>query len=163
MPISFLRTEIIAEKQLIGRNRTMSLAANTTPELWRGFMQQRATLPPPVGGVLYSLQIYPADYFTDFRLERPFKKWAALEATAKFGLVAGFEKLTLPGGLYAVFLHQGPASDGPATFRYIFGTWLPSSGYALDDRPHFEVLGAKYKNEGPDSEEEIWVPIRPSA
>ena len=160
---SFLRTETIAEKQLIGHRRTMSLAANTTSELWQGFMQQRATLPPPVGGVRYSLQIYPADYFADFRPERPFEKWAALEPIATPGLVAGFEKLTLPGGLYAVFLHQGPASEGPATFRYIFGAWLPASGYALDDRPHFEVLGSKYKNEEPDSEEEIWIPIRPSA
>jgi len=30
----------------------------------------------------------------------------------------------------------------------------------LDDRPHFEVLGDKYKNADPDSEEEIWIPIR---
>jgi len=161
MPPLFLRTELIAEKQLIGHRRTMSLAANTTPELWRGFMQQRVTLPPPVGGVLYSLQVYPADYFTTFRPERTFEKWAALEATATSDLVIGFEKLTLPGGLYAVFLHKGPASDGPATFRYIFGTWLPNFGYVLDDRPHFEVLGAKYQNEVPDSEEEIWIPIKP--
>ena len=163
MSTSFLRTETIAEKQLIGHRRTMSLAANTTPELWREFMQQRATLPAPIGGVLYSLQIYPAAYFADFHPERPFEKWATLEAIEISDLVAGFEKLALPGGLYAVFLHQGPASEGPATFRYIFGTWLPASGYTLDDRPHFEVLGAKYKNEGPDSEEEIWIPIRPSA
>ena len=163
MPPLFLRTETIAEKQLIGHHRTMSLAANTTPELWRGFMQQRATLPPPAGGVRYSLQVYPADYFADFRPERAFEKWAALEAPATPDIVAGFETFTLPGGLYAVFLHRGPASEGPATFRYIFGTWLPSSGYVLDDRPHFEALGAKYQNEAPDSEEEIWIPIRPVA
>lgn len=39
---------------------------------------------------------------------------------------------------------------------YIFATWLPSSAYVLDNRPHFEVLGAKYKSNDPGSEEEIW-------
>jgi AraC family transcriptional regulator len=67
----------------------------------------------------------------------------------------------LPAGLYAVFLHRGPASEGQRTFQYIMGTWLPASGYELDSRPHFELLGEKYKNDLPDSEEEIWIPIKP--
>lgn len=46
-------------------------------------------------------------------------------------------------------------------FQYIFGTWLPASGYYLDNRPHFEILGHKYKNNDPDSEEEIWIPVKP--
>jgi AraC family transcriptional regulator len=37
---------------------------------------------------------------------------------------------------------------------------LPNSAYALDDRAHFEVLGEKYKNNDPSSEEEIWIPIK---
>lgn len=39
-------------------------------------------------------------------------------------------------------------------------TWLPASDYNLDNRPHFEVLGEKYKNNDPTSEEEIWIPIK---
>jgi hypothetical protein len=27
--------------------------------------------------------------------------------------------------------------------------------------PHFEVLGDKYKNNDPSSEEEVWIPIKP--
>lgn len=52
------------------------------------------------------------------------------------------------------------AGGGVGTFGYIFGTWLPNSGYIMDDRPHFEILGAKYKNNDPESEEEIWIPIK---
>ena len=58
------------------------------------------------------------------------------------------------------FLHRGPASEGMKTYQYIFQTWLPVSGYRLDDRPHFAVMGEKYKKEDPDSEEEIWVPVK---
>jgi AraC family transcriptional regulator len=71
------------------------------------------------------------------------------------------ESFTLTGGLYAVFIHKGAASTGPKTFRYIFETRLPNSKYSIDNRPHFEILGEKYKNEDPDSEEEVWIPIKP--
>ena len=63
--------------------------------------------------------------------------------------------------VYAVFVHKGAAGSGPEIFRYIFGKWLPESGYLPDKRPHFEILGEKYKNEDPDSEEEIWIPVKP--
>jgi len=38
---------------------------------------------------------------------------------------------------------------------YIFSDWLPKSDYELDEKPHFEILGEKYKNDDPNSEEEI--------
>jgi AraC family transcriptional regulator len=70
------------------------------------------------------------------------------------------EKFILPAGAYAVFLHKGGPATGQQTFQYIFGTWFPQSEYRLDDRPHFEILGEKYSNTSPDSEEEIWIPVR---
>ncbi len=69
------------------------------------------------------------------------------------------EVCNLPGGLYAVFFYKGLNTD-LTIFNYIFTKWLPASEYILDDRPHFEIMGAKYKNNDPGSEEEIWVPIK---
>jgi AraC family transcriptional regulator len=63
-------------------------------------------------------------------------------------------------GLYAIFLHKGPASQGLKTYNYIFLNWLPESGYVLDDRPHFAIMGPKYLHEDPASEEEIWIPVK---
>lgn len=71
----------------------------------------------------------------------------------------GMEPFELPGGLYAVFDYKGSSSD-PRIFQYIFSEWLPNSEYQLDNRPHFEVLGEKYKNNDPESKEEIWIPVR---
>ncbi len=71
------------------------------------------------------------------------------------------ETYTLVRGLYAVFDYKGLHTD-TKIFYYIFETWLPKSNdYCLDDRPHFEILGAKYKNNDPNSEEQIWIPVRP--
>jgi len=72
----------------------------------------------------------------------------------------GLESFVSYPGLYAVFLHHGPASEVSKTYQYIFGTWLPQSDYLIDDRPHFAIMGEKYKSDSPDSEEELWIPVK---
>jgi AraC family transcriptional regulator len=155
------RIETIGEKKLTGKRIKMSLTENRTGELWRSFMLERNNIAGTVGTDLYSMQIYPASYFQHFNPQNEFEKWAAIEVTGSEAVPAGFESIILPAGLYAVFPHKGSGDTGAETFRYIFGTWLPSSDYVPDDRPHFELLGAKYKNNDPDSEEEFWIPVRP--
>jgi AraC family transcriptional regulator len=66
------------------------------------------------------------------------------------------ETFSLEGGLYAVFHYKGSALESAPFFQNIFAEWLPD----LDNRPHFEVLGKKYKNNDPNSEETIWIPIK---
>ena len=110
---------------------------------------------------LFSMQVYDQlPDFKNFNPHRSFEKWAAAEVADFDTIPDGMESYVLTGGLYAVFLYKGRASEGSQTFRYIFGTWLPDSDYELDHREHFEILDERYKNEQPDSEEEIWIPIR---
>lgn len=154
------RIETLPEKKLIGKRLKMTLADNKTGELWRNFMPRRKEI-KNITSDLISMQVYdPMLDFKDFNLNTPFEKWAAMEVAGFDTIPAEMEPFTLVGGLYAVFLHKGPASAGAKTFQYIFGTWLPSSQYLLDNRPHFELLGAKYKNDDPDSEEEFWIPVK---
>lgn len=143
-------------KTLAGKQQRMSLVHNQTGLLWQRFMPQRTQL-AAVNNLLYSLQVYNADYFTAFNPANEFTKWALAEVNDVTNLPAGFESFHLPGGLYAVFDHKG---SGTEIFQQIFSQWLPQSEYELDDRPHFEVLGEKYKNNSADSEEEIWIPVK---
>lgn len=143
-------------KTLAGKQQRMSLVHNKTGLLWQSFMQQRTQL-AAVNNLLYSLQVYNADYFNAFNSANEFTKWALAEVSDATNLPEGFESFHLPGGLYAVFDHKG---SGTEIFQQIFSQWLPQSGYELDDRPHFEVLGEKYKNNSADSEEEIWIPVK---
>ena len=108
---------------------------------------------------LYSMQIYSPTHFQNFSPDNEFEKWAAVEVSSFDSIPPDMESYTLVGGLYAVFLHKGSSTD-TRTFQYIFGTWLPTSDFVLDNRPHFELLGEKYKNNDPTSEEEIWIPVR---
>lgn len=155
------RIEMLKEKKLVGRRMEMSLVNNKTGELWRSFMPRRKEISNRVSEELLSMQVYDHNAGgSPFHPGTVFTKWAAAEVSAFSNIPEAMETYILEGGLYAVFLHKGAASTGPATFRYIFETWLPQSAYALDQRPHFEILGDKYKNDDPDSEEEIWIPVR---
>lgn len=148
----------LQEKKLVGKHLKMSMVQNRTRELWGMFMTNVKDLRVPLTTDKISLQVYPKNYFDGFDPTLEFEKWATLEVVDFNHVPEGWDTFVLKGGMYAVFDHQG-ADDG--IFEYIYATWLPNSRYRLDDRPHFELLGEKYKNNHPDSEEEIWIPVRP--
>jgi AraC family transcriptional regulator len=149
-------------KILAGKKLKMSFSNNRTVELWKSFMPHRKDLSHRVSEDLYSLQVYPPRYFNEFNPDSEFIKWAAAEVSEAESLPDGCEFFELKSGLYAVFTYQGVASEAAASFKYILGTWLPCSGYLLDSRPHFEILGERYRNDSPDSMEELWIPVKPA-
>ena len=149
----------ISPKKLIVYRLTISFANNRTAELWRSFMPRRKEVTNTVSNDLYSLQVYGKDFFKNFDPSAEFEKWALTEVTDFNTIPEGMETFVLPGGLYAVFHYKGNPANAAEVFRYILQEWLPQSGYELDNRPHFEVLGEKYNNGSDESEEEIWIPI----
>ena len=146
------------ERKVIGINMTMSMANNHTSTLWRTFMPRRMEV-QGVSDNLISMQIYPEGYFQNFNPTIEFTKWACKEVNYLDTIPEGMESITIPEGDYAIFHYKGMPGD-PSIFKYIFSEWLPKSNYQLDNRPHFEVLGSKYKQGSPNSEEEIWIPVR---
>jgi len=155
------RIENLQETKLIGQKVRMSFADNKTGELWRSFAPRKKEIKNPVGADLYSMEIYPDSYFFNkFDPSTIFEKWAAVAVSGFDEVPDDMETFTIPSGLYAVFTYKGKPSEAHETFRFIYGTWLPQSGYVMDDRPYFALMGEKYKGEDPDSEEEFWIPIR---
>jgi AraC family transcriptional regulator len=154
------RIEHIDSKKLAGRKLRMSLSDNQTARLWQSFMPLRKHMNGVIGTDLYSLQVFPPNYFENFSPDTTFEKWALAEIADFNDVHNDTEAFLLSPGMYAVFSYKGPASGGAEVFQYILQTWLPASDYLLDNRPHFEILGEKYKNDAPDSEEEIWIPVK---
>ncbi len=155
----FLRTEIFPRTFLAGNSLQMSFAQNRTFELWSGFMPNRKKLDNIRESKLFNIQVFPDD-FDFFNATKEFSRWAAVEVNPKAEIPEGFQSVEIPEGKYAVFLHVGAAQTAHVTLGYIFNQWLPNSGFELDRRPHFEIMGEKYKNNDPNSEEEIYIPIR---
>lgn len=157
----FNRIDNLQEKKLLGQSLKMSLLENRTFELWNGFMPHRKQITNQVGSDLFSMQVYDQDLnFKDFNPSTAFTKWAAVEVSDFKIIPETLNSYVLQGGLYAIFIHKGPASSFPKTAQYIFGQWLPASDYQLDNREHFELISGKSKPNDPDSEEEVWIPIR---
>lgn len=159
----YSRIELAPERKFVGKQLTMSFADNPTFELWRSFMPQRQAIQKQLGAELYSIEVYAANFFVNFNPEALFQKWAAKEVSDFQSIPEGMERIIVPGGIYAVFIHKGRASEGPKTYQYIFDIWFPPSNFELDERPHFAVMGEKYKNDSSDSEEELWIPVKPKS
>jgi len=153
------RIEILSPKKLVGLSLKMSLANNLTGQFWGRFGPRIKDISNRVSEDKLSLQVYPTDYHLNFSPTTEFTKWAVVEVHSLDTIPKGLHPFKLKGGLYAVFEYKGSSAD-TRIFQYIFSEWLPKSDYIVDDRPHFEILGPKYKNNDPDSEEEIWIPIR---
>ena len=155
------RIETIAAKKMLGNHLTMSLAADSTMQLWQSFMPKRKEISNNIGSDLFSITVYHQPDFKNFNHDTTFEKWAAVEVSDFDDVPDGLEAYELSAGLYAVFIYKGAANAFGDTLYNIITGWLPASGYALDNsRAHFFVMGEKYKGNDPASEEEVWIPVK---
>jgi len=150
---------VSSEKKLVGKRLVMSFSDYNVGELWKNFMPRRKEISNYLSNDLISMTIYKPTHFLNFSPTNEFEKWAAVEVSNFDDIPMEMETFIVQSGLYAVFHYKGLNTDD-SVYRYIFGEWIPNSDYDLDNRPHFEILGDKYKNSDPNSEEEIWIPIQ---
>ena len=129
-------------------------------ELWKRFMPRRNEVQKRTTNDYISMQVYEDSAGELFSPTAMFEKWALVEVSSADAVPDGMRRYDLSGGQYAVFLHKGPASDYPKSMQFIFGQWLPDSGFELEQREHFEILPEGYDPMDQEAEEEIWVPIR---
>lgn len=153
----------LTSKKMLGMKMITSLSENKTRELWGKFMPRVKEIKRRSDKDLYSIQQYSKDLKMEmFTPQTKFIKWAAVQVLDFEQMPEGIDELIIPVGLYAVFIHKGPVSTFQKTSEYIYGYWIPGSDYMLDNRPHFEIMTEDYLGpDHPDSEEEVWVPIKP--
>jgi AraC family transcriptional regulator len=89
-----------------------------------------------------------------------FEYIAGLEVTQVENVPEGMVVREVPASQYAVFTHLGSLEKLPATYEYIYRTWIPQSGYQLREGLDFELYNEDFKDFAPDSKFYIYVPIR---
>jgi AraC family transcriptional regulator len=146
---------------LMGNRQEMTFGHDLSVVMWQRFMPRRHDIINKLGEDLYSVQIYPEGF--DFGLHTYFTKWATAPVNENCPIPEGMEVLEIPEGLYAVFPYLGIPANAAPFFKSIFTKWLPASDYVLDNRPHFEILGNLYKHNDPNSQETIWIPVKPKS
>ncbi|MBN2535688.1 MAG: AraC family transcriptional regulator [Spirochaetales bacterium] len=69
-------------------------------------------------------------------------------------------RMTLPGGKYSVCRFVLGEKDYSAAWGWVYGTWLPISGYQPDDRPSFEWYPPHEQKEGNKIPVDICIPVK---
>lgn len=83
----------------------------------------------------------------------------AAEARAEGALPKGMVRRTIAASRYAVFTARGPMPESiPQAFQYIFGEWLPDSGYRQADGAVIEWYDERF-HKGDEAELDIYLPI----
>lgn len=144
---------------LCGASASMSLRSFAPWTVWAAYMPKLSRVLNRCNDDLISLRAFEEVPVFGPTADPSFTYWGGAEVTSKN---EGFEHLEIPAGTYAVFHYTGPSKDS-SIWRYIYSDWIPSSEWELDNRPHFERLGKKYSNDDPNSEEDIYIPVRPRA
>ncbi|MCR8847886.1 GyrI-like domain-containing protein [Rossellomorea sp. SC111] len=158
-----MKPEIVSlqAKKFIGKSRRMTLVEDSTKELWQSFMPHRKAISHRVDEKLYNMKVFePGFDVKQLTPSTPFEKWAAVEVKSFEDKPVAMDTYTMKGGLYAKFLHHGPASTFHETLEYIHTEWMLASEYKLDNREHFERFDEHYNPSDPNAVEEVWIPIK---
>jgi len=156
-----VRIENIAEIKLAGMKANMQMSDNKTFELWHKFMSHKKYILNNISEDLYSVQLFnPELKLENFNQNTYFTKWAAIEVADFETIEPFFETLIIPNSMYASYLFIGTPDQFPASFQQFISNWLMPSQYILDERPHFQIMGKNYRNNDPNSEEMVFIPIK---
>lgn len=154
----------LPDLKMAGLRCTTSLRDNVVPQLWGQFMAIRDQVPHQKAGGL-GLGVCEAcseeNSLLSMNENIVFSEVAGVEVDSFEGLPEHFAAKIVKGGRYAVFTHKGSLDGLRKTFEYIWGTWVFNTKEVLDDREDFEGYdGRFYGSDHPDSEMDIYIPIR---
>ena len=75
-------------------------------------------------------------------------------------LPEGTQELLRAAGAYAKLEYTGPYADMKDAYRWLYGVWLPNSGYEISERPAFETyLNSPVDTKPEDLRSDIYLPI----
>lgn len=153
--------EIFPSKTFVGLRQTVTITTDNPVALWRPFRMSMKEIGNGIFDKLYSIQDFDGVDFSNFTANTEFQKWAAIEVTEAKHIPTGMEVLEMPQGKYAIFIHKGTPATFKKTTDYIFGEWLPNSGFELDNRPHLSIMSKDYRPDDAAAKELVCIPVKP--
>jgi AraC family transcriptional regulator len=132
------------------------------PKIWEEFLPMMKNIP----NVLPVHEAFGLCFYTEmFKQTGLFYYLAGVPVSSLEEIPLELVGKTLPASEYAVFTHKGQIFGKTNTIRdtyaYAYGTWLPSSPYVNPYPYDFEYYSERFTgNENPDSELDIYIPIK---
>jgi 4-carboxymuconolactone decarboxylase len=150
-----IRFETLQAQHLIGQMvENPVFSTEETSHLWRGFRSRLKELSWQEGDDLVSIQV-----FSENKQGLVQQRWAAARHEGE--VPEGMQCLKLPAGLYAVFLYWGGRQGFEEFILDKFRNVIPSYSLQMDERPHFQRMGPAFNPFSDESEEEVWIPVKP--
>ena len=143
---------------VVGIQTLFSMKCNLIPELWERFgsrMQEikNVARKDVAVEVSYDMQGTPE--------EQTFFVLAGLIVESYDELPEGMTHKHVPAHKYAMFTHYGPISRIYETYDHIYNELLPNSAYDIDEAAcTIEWYDERFKMESPDSEYDIYAPVK---
>lgn len=97
----------------------------------------------------------------DLTPEAELRSAACVPCAEGVDLPDGTQELRRPAGTYAKLEYVGPYADMKDAYRWLYGVWLPASGYDIADRPGFEAyLNSPVDTAPQDLRSDIYLPVQ---
>ena len=134
-----------------GRNENQEIA-----QMWGEFNQKSSLIQnvhpgSPAYGICYTVPGAPMGEF---------EYVASFAVDQVEGVPPDMVVRQVPAHKYAVFTHVGSLQKLSDTYRYIYETWLPQSGYQATGDLDFELYNEDFKDFAPDSRFYIYVALK---
>lgn len=146
--------------KIVGIERFTASGIPSIREAWHEFGNRSTEISRATAPVAFGIE----DYSRDFdRNKGGFPKYyyiAGLEVDSLMDIPSGMTGKEIAAANYAVFSYRGPLDDLHKFFGFIYGEWMPKSGYSMDPKLSldFERYPEQIKDMN-DAELEIWVPV----
>jgi len=129
------------------------------PKLWESF-DKRAHEIPNRDGTKIS---YGVCFATPSMLQKDEMSYlASVPVSNPKNIPEGMVAREVKGGEFVVVTHRGGISKISTTIDFIYGSWLPKSGFDPDDRADLELYDERFKFNSDECEFDILVPIKKS-
>jgi AraC family transcriptional regulator len=129
--------------------------------LWPRLIKRFEEIPNKLGrdGEFYVTYGVCKEIWKDNQIQDHFNYYAGVEVEKGSALVHDMDLIYIPEQRYAVFTHRGSIKDLSLTNQYIWGTWLPQSGFELAPASDLEIYPTAFRPDDHDSEMELWIPL----
>lgn len=145
---------------VVGVERYTGSGIPAIQEAWGEFSKRSHEIQNVVAPIALGVE----DYSRDFEMnEGGFPKYyyiSCYEVSNAASIPEGMKVKDIAAGNYAVFTYEGSLAEIPKFFQFVYGEWLPSSGYTMD--PALSLDFERYPEPVTDmhnAKVEIWVPV----
>lgn len=141
------------EFRIVGMMKRVKPGDDLIRDLWNDFNQR---IPEIKNSVSCDGLLGLCEYMPDITDESKFTYIACIEVSSFNYIPDGMITKIIPHSKYAVFTHKGCLNGLKDTYKFIYGAWLPNSGYELAELDTIEL----YCSNNNKSMLDIYIPIK---